>query len=283
MDLISSLEPFMLSTKNMRLFQLTQSSFVEEKEEEETEEKNKTEDKKEDKEDKKEEDKKDKDEKKNEITVCTPAQKDSLFWCLYILKHGFDEYKNVQNYFVVETTEKFKYIAWLKKQEGSHCYSHSHLVSLEHDLAFGPVISLDTFFVLCKLEQLSVGCMDKRKLIVDSTKDTNDENHIQHLVIVSNVDNKGNSKNKDKGNSKDKTTQYSVVLDDPTQSVISHCLNTLIVVSLKQNKLKSVHSYKKQELIDMCCKWFNVAPETFQTHTKPTLYDMLQQEWGIDD
>ena len=56
---------------------------------------------------------------KKKQTVFYPKQKDSLFWCFYILKNGFSNYEMEINnqYFVVEKTEKFKYLARLRKPD----------------------------------------------------------------------------------------------------------------------------------------------------------------------
>jgi len=45
-----------------------------------------------------------------------PRQKDSLFWCFYILKYGFGKYEmEVGNqHFVIEKQEKFKYIEQMR-------------------------------------------------------------------------------------------------------------------------------------------------------------------------
>ena len=52
-------------------------------------------------------------------TIYRPRQKDSLFWCFYILKNGFSNYEMEINnqYFVVEKTEKFKYIDLIRKNK----------------------------------------------------------------------------------------------------------------------------------------------------------------------
>ncbi len=57
---------------------------------------------------------------KNKIeTMYKPKQKDSLFWCFYVLKNGFFNYEMEINnqYFVVEKNEKFKYIELLRKNK----------------------------------------------------------------------------------------------------------------------------------------------------------------------
>lgn len=54
----------------------------------------------------------------NVIEYFEPKQHDSLFWCLYIIVHGYAEYKQVtHNYGVKELEEKQKYIVYLKENK----------------------------------------------------------------------------------------------------------------------------------------------------------------------
>ena len=57
-------------------------------------------------------------EKERAKEFIEPKQHDSLFWCLYIIVHGYAEYKQVgHNYGVKELEEKQKYIAYLKENK----------------------------------------------------------------------------------------------------------------------------------------------------------------------
>ena len=58
------------------------------------------------------------DKKEKEVEYFVPKQHDSLFWCLYIIVHGYAEYNQVtHNYGVKELEEKQKYIAYLKEHK----------------------------------------------------------------------------------------------------------------------------------------------------------------------
>jgi hypothetical protein len=92
-------------------------------------------------------------------TIYRPRQKDSLFWCFYILKNGFSNYEMEINnqYFVVEKTEKFKYIDLIRKNKDIlKLHKIKPLTELEDDLANKDKISVKTFFALCILENINV-------------------------------------------------------------------------------------------------------------------------------
>ena len=100
-------------------------------------------------------------------TMYRPRQKDSLFWCFYILKYGFSNYEMEINnqYFVVEKNEKFKYIELLRKNKDLlKLHKIKPLTQLEDDLANKDKISPKTFFALCVLENINVLLVDKRKV-----------------------------------------------------------------------------------------------------------------------
>ena len=96
-----------------------------------------------------------------------PRQKDSLFWCFYILKNGISKYEmEIGNqHFVVEKQEKFKYIDMIRKNKDViKMHKIKPLSFLEDDLANSEIISIKTFFALCVLEKINIMLIDKRKI-----------------------------------------------------------------------------------------------------------------------
>ena len=91
--------------------------------------------------------------KKREIEIYKPIQKDSLFWCFYILKHGYSNYEMEINnqYFTIEKQEKIKYIGMLRKNKDIlKIYKIKPLTEIEDDLANNERISIKTFFcIMC--------------------------------------------------------------------------------------------------------------------------------------
>jgi hypothetical protein len=117
-----------------------------------------------------------------------PKQKESLFWCFYILKNGFSNYEMEINnkYFVVEKNEKFKYIDLIRKnKELLKLHKIKPLTQLEDDLANKDKISPKTFFALCLLENMNVLLLDKRKVYELLSTDI-DDMHPIHVVHMKN-------------------------------------------------------------------------------------------------
>jgi hypothetical protein len=146
-----SFAKFMFNSKNLRLFTKNNIDFVscntmkpkEVKESKEAKESFKT----------KETKIKEIKETKAKETTYKPFKKDSLFWCFFILKHGFSKYEmEVGNqHFSIEKQEKFKYIDELRKtcnKDLIKMHKIKPLNLLEDDLANQERISIKTFFAL---------------------------------------------------------------------------------------------------------------------------------------
>jgi hypothetical protein len=91
-------------------------------------------------------------------STFVPIQKDTLFWCFYIMKHGLENYNLLgEHTFVIEKKLKFQYVEDCRKQ--SDYLKSKKLISmseLENQLANDNVIQLGTFLSLCVLENLNV-------------------------------------------------------------------------------------------------------------------------------
>jgi len=193
-------------------------------------------------------------------TMYRPKQKDSLFWCFYILKYGFSNYEMEINnqYFVVEKNEKFKYIELLRKNKDLlKLHKIKPLTQLEDDLANKDKISPKTFFALCVLENINVLLVDKRKVY---------ELLINDLPI--NIVHRNNE------------TYYHSIELDVTEDICKKYRETYYKLTNFDTTLKSIGSYKLQELTDLCQK-LNINIEDHknktlkQKMTKKDIYELL--------
>jgi hypothetical protein len=165
-----------------------------------------------------------------------PKQKDSLFWCFYILKNGYSKYEMEINnqYFTVEKQEKFKYITMLRnKKDILKIHKIKPFTELEDDLANKEKISVKTFFALCILENINVLFVDKRKIMELFTFDV-DADHPIHIV------HRGSS-------------DHYIELD-VTEEMIQKYRDTYYKMESCDAKLKSMGSYKLDELVELCKK-----------------------------
>ena len=183
-------------------------------------------------------------------TNYKPKQKDSLFWCFYILKKGFSNYEMEINnqYFVVEKAEKFKYIELIRKNKNIlKIHKIKPLTELEDDLANKDKISPKTFFALCILENINVILVDKRKIFELICIDI-DDTHPVNIIHRNN-----------------KTYEHHIELD-VTMEMIQKYRDTYYKMSSFDSMLKSIGSYKLDELIELC-KQLNIPIDNINNNT----------------
>jgi hypothetical protein len=192
-------------------------------------------------------------------TIYRPRQKDSLFWCFYILKNGFSNYEMEINnqYFVVEKTEKFKYIDLIRKNKDIlKLHKIKPLTELEDDLANKDKISVKTFFSLCILENINVLLVDKRKIFELTCIDIDDKHPVN--IIHRNS----------------KLYEHHIELD-VTPDILKKYRDTYYKMSSFDSTLKSMGSYKLDELTDLCKK-LNVNIEASKKKIiKKDIYELL--------
>jgi hypothetical protein len=192
-------------------------------------------------------------EKKKE-TMYRPKQKDSLFWCFYILKNGFFNYEMEINnqYFVVEKNEKFKYIEILRKNKDIlKIHKIKPFTELEDDLANKDKISIKTFVALCIFENINILLVDNRKIY----EFLFDEKNPIHIVHRNN-----------------KTYEHSIELDT-TNEIIQKYRDTYYKINNFESTLKSMASYKLDELIELCNK-LNINIEEYKNCQKDVEKDV---------
>jgi hypothetical protein len=191
-----------------------------------------------------------------------PRQKDSLFWCFYILKHGLSKYEmEIGNqHFVVEKQEKFKYIEMIRNSKDIlKIHKIKPLTFLEDDLANNEIISIKTFFALCILEKINIILIDKRKIY--ETIITDDTN-------VNVVHRNGETK------------EHYIEMDIKNETIQTY-RDTYYKMSNFDDGLKSMSSYKVDELMELCKKLnvdlVKITGNPDNTRKKLTKKDIYEQ------
>jgi hypothetical protein len=185
-----------------------------------------------------------------------PKQKDSLFWCFYILKYGISKYEmEIGNqYFVVEKKEKFDYINILRNNKNIlKMHKIKPLSEIEDDLGNKDRITLKTFIALCLMEKINIIVIEKRK-IYDFTLSDNPKINIVHHNSISHENYIELSSNDDK------VTQYR---------------NEYYKMNTIDNNLKSITSYKLDELIEICNKLNINIEKSDKKKTKKDIYELI--------
>ena len=193
-----------------------------------------------------------------------PKQKDSLFWCFYILKYGYSNYEMEINnqYFVIEKQEKFKYIDTIRRnKEILKLHKIKPYTEIEDDLANKDKISVKTFFALCILEKINVLLVDKRKIYEYISIDI-DEKHPVHII-----------------HRNSQTYEHYIELNT-TNAILDKYRETFLKMTSFETTLKSIGSYKVDDLLDLCKK-LNIDIEMENNSnckkkkTKKDIYEML--------
>lgn len=196
--------------------------------------------------------------KKKQETFCSHL-KDKLFWCLYVIKMGIDKYDMIENqHFVIEKEMKFKYIELLRSNKTVlKTHKIKPLYELEDDLANKIQISLKTFVALCIIENINIIILHKKKIFEYICNDT----EIVNIITQT-----------------DEPLKYNLDLNiTHSNDVKVHTLrSTLFSIQFIDSSLKSITSYKLEELIEIANKFgLDIKNENNKKKTKKEIYEQL--------
>jgi hypothetical protein len=194
---------------------------------------------------------------KERMNTFSPKQKDSLFWCFYILKYGEQNYEMLENInIVLEKRLKIDYVEKIRKEKQivkSHKFAT--LTHLENQLANEEKIDLPTFFTLCVIENINILYVCKKTYFELLMND--DKIHIIHRL--------------------DNYSKYGY--EGIEQSRIELYRSTLFKVDSVEKPIKSISSYKVSELVEFCTKLgIEICiKDTNKNKSKKDLYESLIQ------
>ena len=182
-----------------------------------------------------------------------PREKDSLFWCFYIMKNGQEAYKDLgQINIVIEKKIKIEYIEFLREKKlVLKTHKMAPLAHVENCLLNEFKIDIKTFLALCVSEGISIMYIHKNtyyELNVDA-----DENNIKTLVRT------------------DQPLRYGYEMNNNVQQI----RETRFKVDNLAKPLKAMSSYKLEELQTFCTKL--AIPLCDQKIKKKDLYEKIVQ------
>jgi len=191
--------------------------------------------------------------------IFEPMQKDTLFWCLYVLAHGFGKYDMLGNqHFVEEKQWKFKYIELLRtKKDILKMHKIRPLTELEDDLANKQQIGIKTFVALCILTNLNVMIINKHKYFESINNDSN----IVHIIYT-----------------QDEPLKYSLDLICTHEKLDKYRKSYYKMPSFDAS-IKSMTSYKHEELVELSSKLGIEIPSdpknANKKKTKKEIYELI--------
>jgi hypothetical protein len=186
-----------------------------------------------------------------------PKEKDSLFWCFYIIKNGLAKYgfPGITD-FVNEKKEKFECIEFLRKckQQLKTKKIKNIREDVEHDLANNPGICMKTFIALCIGNNINIMFIENRKCFELIFDDSSPIYVVHCFKIFSSL-------------------KYALELDASPEKIEEY-RNTLFKWESVEKPLKAVSAYKSGELMDIC-KRFGFYDQHLKEKTKKDLYELI--------
>jgi hypothetical protein len=184
-----------------------------------------------------------------------PNHIDSLFWCLYILKDGFGKYDMLGNqHFVEEKKIKFSYVDLVRLNKPLLKMNKiKPLSEIEDDLANKQQIGLKTFIAICMIMEINVLVVDKHKYY----EFIRDDSKIINIIYKT-----------------EKPLKYSLDLNSSQEKIDNYRKNYFKMPTLDSN-LKSITSYKMEDLFNMCEKLGIEVHNSNKKRTKKDLYELI--------
>ena len=175
-------------------------------------------------------------------------------------------------HFAIEKAEKFKYIEILRKNKDILKINKiKPLSELENDLANNQRISIKTFFALCIMEKINILLVDKRKIYESITADDSKMNVVHRNKV---------------------SFEHSIE-SNVTDDNLTLLRETYYKVQGFDSGLKSMTSYKSDELLELCKKLdidinicnsnksesINKPKDNNKKMTKKDIYEILIQNF----
>lgn len=189
-----------------------------------------------------------------------PKEKDTLFWCYYILSNGETLYEmlNVRN-ILVEKQNKIQYVTKIRENKQIvKMYKFDTLTNIESNLANDNLINIKTVMSLCAIDKINVVFISKKtyfELLIN-------DNDL--IYVINETESKYDKK-------------YGFQIINKTD--LDLIRQTLYKIEVLDKPIKSLSSYKLQDLIDICNKLVIeiMNKETGKKKTKNELYESIIQ------
>ena len=201
----------------------------------------------------------------NKVTsnIFIPREKDSLFWCFYIIANGEMKYETMNNKNeVIAKQLKIEYIEKIRKEKKTiKIYKFDSISSIESNLVNDNCINSKTFLTLCVVANVNVIYISKKTYF---ELKMNDSTNIYILYEMENAHSKYNKK-------------YGFELG--TADIAQNIRDTLYPVEKIDKPIMSLSAYTIKELTEICQK---LAIETMnkdnnKLKSKKELYEGIIQ------
>lgn len=194
--------------------------------------------------------------------IFIPYDKDSLFWCFYIMKNGDASYETMHHKtHLLAKQHKIELVTDIRKHKNTvKTYKFDTITNIESNLANDDLLSTKTFLTLCAIENINVIYVRKQAYFELLMNDTN----IIYIVHELQLDTKY-------------ATKYGFEMANETN--LAKIKNTLYQVDRIDKPVKSLSFYKVKDLIDICSKLSIeiINKDTGKNKLKNELYEAIIQ------
>jgi hypothetical protein len=205
--------------------------------------------------------------------IFIPEEKDTLFWCFYIMKNGEVNYEMLlHKNEVVAKQIMISYVENIRKDKKTvKIYKFDSISSIESNLANDNAINCKTFLTLCAIENINIIYVTKNTYYELLMNDSSD------IFIVYKMNNPGYS------NYNPSHSNYNIKygLELGNSETISNIKNNLYKLDKIDKPIKAISTYTIQELLDICNKLAieTINKDTNKTKSKKDLYEGIIQHF----
>lgn len=194
-----------------------------------------------------------------DLEIFETGEKDSLFWCFFVLMNGIDSYDQIGNqHFVEEKKLKFKFIEDIRaKKDLLKMHKIKPLTELEDDLANKERIGEKTFMALCIIYEINAFIVYKRQYYEIICSDEN--KHMPPLLYKT-----------------EKPLSYKLDLKTSSDKLDTYKQHYFQLPTLNF-KMKSITSYNLNELQEMAARLgIDLTTKTEKKkQTKKDIYELI--------
>jgi len=196
----------------------------------------------------------------NKPSLFIPRENDTLFWCYYIISNGEVKYETIHNKNVVITKQmKIELVNKIRENKPIlKTYKFDAFSNIESNLANDDNINIKTVLALCAIEKINL-IFIKNKTYYELLM-----NDSESIYIIREIQSNGNYIKK-----------YGFELYNKTN--IQEIRNNFYKMDNPVKPIKSLSSYKVQDLIEICNKLAIeiINKETGKNKTKNELYESI--------
>jgi len=215
--------------------------------------------------------------KNNENCPYIPFQKDKLFWCFYIILHGFNEYElHHSDSYITEQNFKIRSIEKLRsmKSQIKETKLKMRFNEIENELVNQSHISVKGLDALCFIYKVSIVVISgKTYYDIDFN---NDDNIKKGIIIHTSKDTKEYGIKYDVEYNNIKKTDTTDKLKNENEVFLNNVRNTYWKIENAQKPLNAISGYTIKELHIICNKLdIPIVSELGKNKTKTILYQDL--------